>query len=129
MIAVDTNILVRFVVEPDSGQGRLAEAFLLNRLNVDGPGFVSTIVLAEFTWTLRRVYRIDRPAIMNAVTRLLGTQQLVFEHPDAVTTALATNHPDFGDALLHAVGIAAGCSRTATFDRRFARLDGVELVQ
>lgn len=39
------------------------------------------------------------------------------------------SHRDIADLPIHQIGVAAVCSRTVTFDKCYARLDGVELVE
>ena len=66
-----------------------------------------------------------------AYQRLLGDARLgkfshvVVERADVVESALAMDLPDLADALIHAMGKASGCSKTITFDERFARQAGV----
>ena len=128
MIALDTNILVRYLAEPDTDQGKLAERLLEDGLSADDPGFVSVIVLAELLWVLKRAYQITVDQQRSLLLQLIDMPQLVVEQPDIVRKALTLPHLDLADCILHEIGQAAGCSQTATFDKRFARLDKVELV-
>ncbi len=127
MIAVDTNILVRHLMADDPVQTALATEFLENRLSRQNPGLVSVIVLCELSWTLKRVYGRSDDDILLVIRELLATPTLVVEHAELVGRAIAST-VSFADALIHLVGAASGCSGTITFDRRFARLDGVELL-
>lgn len=56
----------------------------------------------------------------------IWSRTIVVEQAATVERALALNHADFADAIVHEVGAAAGRSKTMTFDRRCARLEGVE---
>jgi predicted nucleic acid-binding protein len=47
---------------------------------------------------------------------------------NCAAAAIAQPRPDLADTLLHEVGKARNCERTVTFDRKFARLPGVELA-
>jgi len=55
MIALDTNVLVRFLTQDDPGQGRLASTFI-GSLTEANPGFVCREVLVELVWVLERSY-------------------------------------------------------------------------
>jgi predicted nucleic-acid-binding protein len=129
VIAVDTNVLLRYLADADTAEHPVAARLLETILTRDAPGFVSTVVLAETLWVLTRGYRVAPETQREIVRGLLDMPQLVLEHPDEIEAALSLPHRDLVDCILHQLGKAAGCTHTATFDKRFARLDGVELVQ
>lgn len=128
MIAVDTNVLLRYLVEDDLRQSELARMFFEERLNAANPGWISLLVIAETAWALRSIFGAD-PAMVRQMARdLLAAAQLVVEAPDLVRDAIALETPDIADAIIHLGGRDAGCTSTVTFDRRFARVPGVELL-
>ncbi len=129
MIAVDSSVLVRYLVQDDPEQARLATNFFEGRLSNERPGFVSAIVLVEMIWVLRRGYRRSAADVSSAIAGLLQARQVHVEHRDAVETALSGGGSDLADRIIHELGRKAGCSETVTFDRRFARLEGVRLLQ
>lgn len=129
MIALDTNILVRYLVRDDAIQAELARQLLQEQFSSERPGFVSIAATVELEWVLRSGYSFGRDAIRTAVLELIDTPNLVFEAEGAVRQAIAAGNGDFSDRLIHFIGIAAGCEKTVTFDRAFARLDGVELLR
>jgi predicted nucleic-acid-binding protein len=53
VIGIDTNVLVRFIVQDDPEQSTRATRFM-QVLTKESPGFISSIVLAELTWVLSR---------------------------------------------------------------------------
>ncbi|HEY2050669.1 MAG TPA: type II toxin-antitoxin system VapC family toxin [Caulobacteraceae bacterium] len=126
MIALDTNVLVRYLVRDDPEQSSAAAAFIESELTDETPGFVSLLVLAELSWVLRRSYGVGAEQVSALVRQLLDVRQLTIEQAETVARALDLGHAELADALIREVGRAAGCSRTVTFDQRFARLDGVE---
>jgi len=128
VIALDSNVVVRLFVDDDPEQNRLARDFFARRLTAATPGFVSLVVVVEVFWVLRRVYGIAEPDIRRALLGLLESEQIVVERPLIARGALADDGADLADALIHAIGRGAGCDRTVTFDRRFARHDAVELI-
>ncbi|MEA3030023.1 MAG: hypothetical protein QOG13_1348 [Sphingomonadales bacterium] len=129
MIAVDSSVLVRYLVQDEPEQARLAAAFLEEQLSDAQPGFVSVVVLLETIWVLRRGYRRPAEDVVEAVAGLLQARQIHVEHRDAIEAALAGDAADLADRIIHELGRKAGCTETVTFDRRFARLDGVNLLQ
>lgn len=128
MIALDTNVLIRYLVREDAEQAEVAAEFL-EKLSAERPGYVSTPVVTELEWVLRKGYGFERTAIRTAITKLLEVPNLVFDAEDAVRLAAESRRGNFVDRLVHFIGEAAGCERTVTFDRNFARLPGVELLK
>jgi predicted nucleic-acid-binding protein len=116
MIAVDANVVVRFLAEDDKAQTDRAEAVLRR-----GAVLVPKTVLLEAEWVLRAAYGIASGGIAAAFRRLLGLPGVTAEDPSAVARALAwyEHGLDFADAL-H-LASSAGAGRFATFDRSFAR--------
>ncbi len=129
MIAIDTNVLVRYVVGDDHSQSAIAASFIETELTPERPGFISLVAVVEFSWVLRRLYGASADTIATILGTLLASPRIVVESPDAVERAIASPHDDLADALIHEVGRAAGCEKTVTFDRRFARSLGVELLK
>ncbi len=131
MIGIDTNVLVRYLVQDDPVQSRKATMVVEQHLTEQTPGFISVVALAETTWVLKRVYRLKNDAIAAVIERLLQADALVVEHEAEVATALIAlweGSGSFADALIGAINAQAGCSRTLTFDRKALRLPGFELV-
>jgi predicted nucleic-acid-binding protein len=128
VIALDTNVLVRFLVQDDPRQAALATRLIEEVLTPAEPGFVSLIVLVELTWVLGRAYRCAQAQIADIVSELAASDTIVIERASIVTAALQSSRGDLADGLIHEIGRAHGCEWTATFDRRSARLDGVELL-
>lgn len=128
MIALDTNVLVRYLVRDDPRQAKIA-ARLVQKLTTERPGYISSPVVVELAWVLRKGYGLEPAPIVAALAKLLEMPNLVVEDEDAVRLATESDHGDFVDRLIHFIGKHAGCETTATFDRGFARLPGVELLK
>jgi predicted nucleic-acid-binding protein len=125
MRAIDTNVVVRLIARDDVRQIAAAEAF------VSEPGvWVSTLVLAEAIWVLSTAYAMNPDALATAIEMLLKHRSLVLEHNDAVAAAvrLFRERPGlrFTDCLILELARAAGHLPLGTFDRRLAKVDGVE---
>lgn len=130
MIALDTNILVRFLVQDDPAQAAAAGR-LIAGLSEAAPGFVCREVLVELVWVLERAYRRDRADIAAALEGLLAAPEIVLEGDDEAGAAILLYREagqGFADLMIAAAARRAGAARLVTFDRLAARLDGVELL-
>ena len=127
MIGLETNLLVRLLVRDDPVQTEKARHFIDTHCTPESPGYINCIVLAELVWVLDSVYRFGRAEIAAAVESVLVGRDRVVEYRDEVQEALTaykTSGIDFADILIGRVNLARGCSATATFDRKAAKLEG-----
>ena len=112
MIAIDTNVIVRYLVADQSGQFRRATAL------IEGEQvFVLSTVALEAEWVLRAIYRLNRAAILAALRKFAALPTVAFEDMGILSQALdcAEQGMDFADAL-H-LASAAECDAFASFDR------------
>jgi predicted nucleic-acid-binding protein len=126
MIALDTNVLVRFLVEDDVEQTRRATALVRAAVDRDIALFVADVVICELVWVLETAYRVERKEIAEQLSLLLQARHLEFEDGDRLARALEsfrTGRGDFADYLVREVGLAAGCEAVATFDSVLLRED------
>ena len=116
MRALDTNVLVRALVQDDPAQGRRAEACLRA-----GPVYVPITVILELEWVLRSRYGSSPRSIADAIEKLAILENAVIGEQAAVVAAARKMRQgwDFADALHHA--LAAGCDEFLTFDTTLAR--------
>ena len=128
MIALDTNILLRYLVQDDPVQSAAATRLLEQQLTPARPGYVSITALLELDWVLRSQYLFSAATVVATLKQLVAADNLVCESSTAVREALDYRHGDLADNLLHLTARASGCSQTLTFDKKFARLAGVELL-
>ncbi|MGQ0591905.1 MAG: type II toxin-antitoxin system VapC family toxin [Gammaproteobacteria bacterium] len=117
MIAVDTNVLVRYLTNDDQVQAQRAYALLARATRV----FVAKTVLLETEWVLRRVYRLPPSAVLAGLRQIVGLPNTVVEATEQVARALhyLGQGLDFADGLHLAA--SPGAERCYTFDRRFLR--------
>jgi len=130
MIGLDTNILVRYLTQDDPVQSAKATELIERRLSEENPGFVSLVAMVETAWVLERSYGLGEEEIAAAIERILQADVLVVESEQEVFTAmiaLKRGHGSFADALIGALGVKAGCTRTFTFDQKALRLPGFAL--
>jgi predicted nucleic-acid-binding protein len=128
LIALDTNVLVRYLVRDDPRQAQIA-ARLFQKLTTERPGYISSPVVVELVRVLGKGYGFEPSAIVAALAKLLEMPNLLVEDEDELRLATESDHGDFVDRWIHFIGEHAGCEKTVTFDRRFARLSGVELLK
>ncbi|HVA13516.1 MAG TPA: type II toxin-antitoxin system VapC family toxin [Stellaceae bacterium] len=131
MIGLDTNIVVRYLVQDDPTQSSKATELIERRLSADEPGFISVIVVVETVWVLERAYGLANLDIASAIERMLQIDVFVVDHEQEVFTALSAfkaGRGSFADALIGTLAARAGCSDTFTFDRKASRLSGFELL-
>jgi predicted nucleic-acid-binding protein len=130
MIGLDTNILVRYLVQDDPIQSAKASDLIERRLTEENPGFLSTVAMVEIAWVLDRAYGLGNDEIAAAIERTLQVEVLVVENEQEVFTAmiaLKRGKGSFADAIILALGAKAGCSYTLTFDQKACRLAGFRL--
>ena len=130
MIALDTNILVRYLVRDDLEQAEAARS-VLESLSVDSPGYVCREVTVELVWILERSYGFSRNQIATTLEELIGTQGLVFEEADAVAISayrFRSAGVGFSDLMILAAAERSAAHPVHTFDRKAARLEGMSLL-
>ena len=130
MIAVDTNVLVRFLAGDDPHQSQLARRVIADASPQD-PLFVGSVALVETWWVMRQVYRASADQMLDAIRRLSIDDALVLQDRKALASALAAvaEGADFADALIAAVARTHGCRETLTFDRKAAARAGMTLLE
>src|SRR5258706_15138960 len=89
MIGLDTNILVRYLVQDDPVQSRQATHIIERRLSEAEPGFISLVAMVEMVWVLDRTYGVPPLEVAAAVERLLAIDTLVVENEHEVFTAMS----------------------------------------
>jgi len=131
MIGLDTNVLVRYIVQDEPKQSRLAVRCIEKRCTSEFPGRINLIVLCELSWVLARGYKYDRKTVSAVIRRILSSPELSVEENEAVWRSLKLYEQgtaDFSDYLLGAVNHRHGASPTVTFDRKAAKETFFELL-
>lgn len=131
MAALDTNVLVRFLVQDDARQGAAAARLIRSGIEAGGALFVPVTVMLELEWVLRSSFSLGKPAVLQALFGLLGSFELAFESEGAVEAALgnyADGKADFADCLHAALAMMAGQQPLWTFDKLAAKADGARLL-
>lgn len=127
MAALDTNVLVRYIVRDDSSQFAAAER-LIGRCVADGtPLFVPVTVVLELEWVLRSCFGFDKDDVLMILSSLFSTAELAFESERALEVALQLfrkGSADFADCLHVALTAQAGEQPLWTFDKGAAKVSG-----
>nr|WP_299244992.1 type II toxin-antitoxin system VapC family toxin [uncultured Halomonas sp.] len=134
-IAIDTNVLLRYLLQDDEVQARRAKALIQGDTLV----LITDIVLVETLWTLKgKKYRIDKPTLIHVIDSLLQEPTMIFEDDATVWQALQDYrraNAAFPDALIArktaylARSKSEPYSGTYTFDRRALALPGTRKVK
>ncbi len=130
MIALDTNVLVRYLVRDDVKQFEVARV-LLESLTVECPGYMCREVIVELVWVLERSYGYSRDQVARILEELAASEDLVVEVSDEVVWAAflyRRGEAGFSDLMIMAAARRAGTRSLYTLDRKLSRLKGVALV-
>lgn len=130
MIGIDTNVLVRYIMQDDAKQSPKATE-IMEALTPDAPGFVSLVSIVELAWVLGGSYDLTRQQIGQVLDALLRAKEVVVDRAEDVMKALRNfdrGQADFADCLIYSVSASAGCEKTLTFDVRAAKNVGMTLI-
>ena len=131
MAALDTNILVRFLVEDDAAQLAAARRLIRKCVNAGETLFVPVTVSLELEWVLRSSFGFSKSVVIQTLAQLLASIELSFESEGALEVALVLygqSTVDFSDCLHIALSSRAGESPLWTFDRAASKLEGARLL-
>lgn len=131
MIGLDTNVLVRYIMQDDAKQSSKATR-LIESLEADHPGFVPLVALIELVWVLSSCYDLTRTQLAQTLESLLRTKEIVIDQPNQVLMALRVfkqSSADFADCLIERCAWSAGCEQIMTFDAGAAKMAGMMLIR
>lgn len=130
MIGLDTNVLVRYVMQDDPEQSARATA-LVESLSVEQPGFVAQVAVVELVWVLTACFDLERAQVAAAIEGLVRSKEIRVEQSAVVWKALRSyrgSAGDFADCLIERSAAVAGCEKTVTFDRGAVKACGMTLI-
>ena len=131
MIALDTNLLVRLLLQDDAAQARAVERLLVRARRDRTPLFVADVVLCELVWVLARRAKLSRAEIAAVVEHILDTEMVVVSDAGIARRALAAyraGNGDFADYLIREQALAAGAAEVVTLDRSVKGEAGFRLL-
>ena len=124
MKALDTNVLVRFLVRDDKKQAEIVYRIFKRAESRNEPFFVPLLVVLETIWVLESVYEIPREEIRASLQKLLLMPILIFEAQSALQRTLAsaqTNKIDLADLLIAHSAKFSNCDSVFTFDKKASK--------
>jgi predicted nucleic-acid-binding protein len=130
MIGLDTNVLVRYIMQDDPKQSPKANK-LIESLDSDNPGYITMVSVVELYWVLTTSYALTGRQVSQALEAILRTKQFLVERADQVMRALRVfgeGKTDFADCLIERSSAGAGCMQTVTFDVGASQHAGMTLI-
>ena len=124
MIGIDTNVLVRYLVQDDPIQAQAASQLIEGICTKDSPGLLNHLVLCETIWVLEGCYKQPKSILVKTIEQILRVAQLRVDEPQVVWQALEDyreNQADFADHLLGRINRIKDCTTTMTFDRQASK--------
>ena len=131
MVGLDTNVILRYLLQDDPKQTTLANHIVDQVLSDRNPGFISLVTVLETVWVLRSLLKQTPTQIATHLEHLLAADSLEVQNGQQVfeaAFALKSGIGEFEDALIGALNAWAGCPHTLTFDKRALRLPYFQLV-
>jgi predicted nucleic-acid-binding protein len=125
MIGLDTNVVIRYLMQDDKKQFNRAEQVIESAIKHKTVIHITLVVLCEVVWVLNYHYRLKREEIIQFLGMLLHAEQIEVEDRQL---ALSTFHEyqnsqaDFADCLIGQSNQSFGCTTTYTFDKKAAKL-------
>ncbi|MFQ3168802.1 MAG: putative nucleic-acid-binding protein [Limisphaerales bacterium] len=122
MIGLDTNVLIRYLVQDDPRQAKMATKLIEGKCSKQSPGRISLVVMCELVWVLLGAYRYPKKSVVAALGQLLITAELEVENEEVARLSLdayRNGAADFADYVIGFSNKKAGCDVTYTFDHAF----------
>jgi predicted nucleic-acid-binding protein len=132
MTGLDTNIIVRYIMQDDPVQSAKANRIIEREFTEQDPAFISLASVLEIAWVLKSFYGLSSQQVAQVMERMLQIESLNIQNEhevSAATRVLKTGQGSFEDALIGALGAWADCDSTLTFDKKASRLQGFELIR
>ena len=131
MIAIDTNVLVRYLTNDDEIQSYKASQLLSSQAGSNNSIFINNIVICELIWVLERGYKYSKQQVTSAIKEILATVEFSFENHKILWTSIIEyekSKADFSDILIGKLNISKNCTCTFTFDIDASTLSTFTLI-
>lgn len=131
MIGLDTNIIIRYLMQDDKKQFTLAEKIIESAIRHRNLLHVNLVVLCEVVWVLSYHYELSREEICEFLSQVLHAEQIEVENRQLALNAFHVYkdaQADFADCVLGLLNQSLGCSTTYTFDKKAAKLSFFSLL-
>lgn len=124
MIALDSNVLIRYIAQDDPVQSPQATAIIDSALSRQECIFIPVVVLCETVWVLRGYYKLSKQKIVQVLEALTAEKGFEIEACPEIMRALADyrkNSGDFADYVIGHISRRSGCTAVYTFDNKLKR--------
>lgn len=131
MTGLDTNVVLRYLLQDDPTQARQVNRLFEQQLSEESPGFLNLATILEVVWVLRSLLKRSPAQIAAHLEAILSRDTLEVQSAVQVyeaAFALKQGTGEFEDALIGALNRQAGCSITLTFDRKAAKLPHFQMM-
>lgn len=125
MLVLDTNLLVRIILQDDLTQAKKAERLIEETAGKKETLFVPDVIFSEMIWVLTSLDKIDKDFVIGSANALLGDVRFEFDHRDRLIDAVGLfqdHNVDFAEAYASAAAIEIGARGVASFDRDVRKL-------
>ena len=132
MKAIDTNILVRFLVRDDEKQARLVYRRLKSAEAKKEVLLVPLLVVLETIWVLESIYDESRNDILESLDELILMPVFQFETLDVIQGLIISAQEtklDLSDLLIAHSAKHVGCESVITFDKGAAKSALFEILK
>jgi predicted nucleic-acid-binding protein len=124
MIGIDTNILIRYIVQDDKRQAIAASRFIEGTCSEESPGFINIIVFCELVWVLSQAYKFPRSDIVTVIKQIMVTNCFEIQYTQLIWNALSDYEDeggDFADYIIAYLNKSKGIEFTVTFDKKASK--------
>jgi len=129
---IDTNVIVRYIVQDDPEQSAIATQFIDNLCKDDNVIFISGMMLCELVWVLESTYNYPKESIAEVLEKILRTREFHIHQPEILWNAYhdyKKMNIDFSDSYIAHLNAANECEYTVTFDKKATRLSAFKLLK
>jgi len=132
MKALDTNILVRFLVQDDESQSKIVYDLFSAAERQKVSFYIPILVVLETIWVLEAVYQVERDDLISAINELMLMPVLDFEQQTVIRNFLGSSKStsfDLADILIAQSADISGCISTLTFDKKASKFELFEYLK
>ncbi len=132
MQAIDTNVLVRLLINDDVKQGQIIYRLFDDCYRNNQQLFVGAVVIVETIWVLSKHYQMPRNEVIQAIQDVLSMNVTFVEYHAQIQTALSigsTNNYDLSDLIIGCIANENKCNTTLTFDKKASKSNYFTLLK
>lgn len=121
MIALDSNVLIRFITQDDKPQFMLAKSLITQFQGYNRSVYLNNITLCELCWVLRSGYKYSKQQVLEVLKKIINIEEFAFQDLDVVAEAVVlyeNGKADFADYLIYLLNKTAGYVETYSFDQK-----------